>query len=224
MSGSGSLAFPVVVTAPSGTGKTTIARRVVASSRSLVFSVSATTRDPRQGEEDGTDYDFLSRLDFERMIHRGELSEWAEVHGQLYGTPARGLREAEDRGVHAVLDIDVQGALQVRESFPTAVLIFVFPPSAGDLLARLRGRGSEGSPEVRRRLKDARSELVEAHAFDYVIVNDDLDVAVEQVRRIVEVEGLSVQRSVGLPGEVDQMRQEIDEILDDGGALGPSGG
>lgn len=220
MTGSRYRAFPVVLSAPSGTGKTTIAREVVSRFPEFVFSVSVTTRAPRPGEADGRDYYFVSRADFQTMIEQRELAEWAEVHGHFYGTPTHMLEEAEERGVHAVLDIDVQGAFQVRESIPNAVLIFVFPPSATDLVARLTARGTEKEAEVRQRLQAARSEFGAAEKFDYVIVNDDLSGAVEEVRRVAEVEGLASSRWPNLSGEVERIQREIDEILAKDGALG----
>jgi len=213
-------AFPVVLSAPSGTGKTTIAREVVSRFPNFVFSISATTRAPRSGEEHGRDYCFVSRADFQAMIERCELAEWAEVHGHLYGTPTHVLEDAEERGVHAVLDIDVQGAFQVRESIPNAVLIFVFPPSATHLVQRLTARGTEKDAEVRGRLQAARSEFGAAGKFDYVIVNDDLSEAVEEVRRVAEVEGPASRRWADLSGEVERIQREIDEILAKDGALG----
>jgi guanylate kinase len=119
---------PLVLAAPSGTGKTTIAHALVERFSRFVFSVSATTRAPRGDEVDGVDYDFLSRAEFEAMIEAGALVEWAEVHGNLYGTPVRNLEAAAARGEHVVLDIDVQGARQIRDKVPDAVLMFVFPP------------------------------------------------------------------------------------------------
>ena len=175
---------PVVLAAPSGTGKTTIAHRLVEGTGEFVFSVSATTRPPRKGERNGMDYEFLGHPEFASMIERNELAEWADVHGNLYGTPQRNFDEAAERGEHLVLDVDVQGARQIRESVEDALLVFVIPPSAEVLVSRLTKRGTEEDREVARRLRAARQELARVRYFDHVVVNDDLDRAVEEVRTI----------------------------------------
>ncbi len=217
-------AFPLVLAAPSGTGKTTIARELVSRHPEFVFSISATTRAPRAGEEEGRDYQFVSRGEFEAMIERGDLAEWAEVHGHLYGTPKEPLEQAADAGRHAVLDIDVQGARQLRHTVPEAVLIFVFPPAAKDLYRRLTFRGTEGREEVERRLRTARTELEAAAEFDYVIVNDDLEQAISQVRAVVGSESHAVKRLPGLSEDVARIRDEITELLAREGARGPAVG
>lgn len=204
---------PLVLAAPSGTGKTTIAHALVERFTRFEFSVSATTRPPRKRERDGIDYDFVSRERFEDMIEADELVEWAEVHGNLYGTPRKNLEAAADRGEHVVLDIDVQGAHQIRERVPDAVLVFVFPPSAEALWTRLTARGTEALDEVRRRLRAARDELEEAEHFDYIVVNDDLDRAVSRVRAIIEAESHRPRQTLDLDGEVGRLRAEIDDVI-----------
>jgi guanylate kinase len=204
---------PLVLAAPSGTGKTTIAHALVERFSRFVFSVSATTRAPRGDEVDGVDYDFLSRAEFEAMIEAGALVEWAEVHGNLYGTPVRNLEAAAARGEHVVLDIDVQGARQIRDKVPDAVLMFVFPPSAEALWGRLTARGTEALDEVRRRLRAASAELAEAAHFDYIVVNDDLDRAISRVRAIVEAESHRPGRALDLGGEVARLRSEIETMV-----------
>lgn len=174
----------LVLAGPSGGGKTTVCRRIVASRPDVRFSVSATTRAPRTGERDGTDYRFLSRDSFDALIEADGLLEWAEVHGEKYGTP----REALNTGSHTLLDIDVQGARQVRERQPDSVLVFLLPPTAEVLVGRLRQRGSEDEQKVRRRLRTALSELEAVQEFDYVVVNDDLDVTVSAVEAILDAE------------------------------------
>ena len=180
-------AFPVVLAATSGTGKTTLARQLVRDAPHYVFSVSATTRPPRERERDGVDYHFLGRREFEAGINEGRFAEWASVHGRLYGTPRSELESAAERGEHVVLDIDVQGACQIRESVPDAKLIFVLPPSVGIMMARLTGRGTEEPANIARRLRSALDELQAVPEFDYVVVNDDLDACIDDIRGIVEL-------------------------------------
>jgi guanylate kinase len=205
-------AAPVVLAAASGTGKTTLARRLVSDSDRYVFSVSATTRRPRTREVDGVDYHFLDVADFERRAEEGALAEWASVHGRLYGTPRAEIDDAALRGEHVVLDIDVQGARQIRASIQDAVLIFVLPPSVDIMMARLKGRGTEGQDEIARRLRSALTELQAVKDFDYVVVNDDLDECLAEIRAIVEDAGESPD-----PPEQDaeHFRTEIGRILRD---------
>jgi len=182
-------AAPVVLVATSGTGKTTIARRLVEDSPRYVFSVSATTRLPRDRETDGVDYHFMDVEEFERRVAAEELAEWAHVHGCLYGTPRSELDAAAERGEHVVLDIDVQGARQIRESVPAATLIFVLPPSIDIMMSRLRRRGTEDPAQIARRLQSALLELQAVPEFDYVVVNDDLDDCLAEIREVVEGDG-----------------------------------
>ena len=207
-------AFPLVLAAPSGTGKTTLARRLVAGSDRFVFSISATTRPPRPSERDGVDYHFVDRARFETMAEAGDLVEWAEVHGRLYGTPRAAVEAASARGEHVVLDIDVQGARQIRRALPDALLVFVLPPDVEALLDRLTGRGSEDPAEVARRLRSALEELQAVPEFDYVVVNDDLERCLGEIRGIVENRG-------GAPsggrheGHVEALLADIGRVLDE---------
>lgn len=180
--------FPVVLAGPSGSGKTTIGRRLLASRGDLLFSVSVTTRATREGERDGVDYRFVERPRFEEMISTGALLEWAEVHGELYGTPRANVEEAAERGAHLLLDIDVQGARQVRGTELDVLTIFLLPPSGKQVLARLGRRGSEDEVELRRRLDTALQELAAVGEFDYVVINDDLDESVGAVDAIITAE------------------------------------
>ena len=202
----------MVLVAPSGAGKTTLAHRLVVASDRFVFSISATTRAPRRGEQDGVDYYFVSDDDFEAMIDAGELAEWATVHGRLYGTPRAALEAAALRGEHVVLDIAVQGARQIRDSFHDERLIFVLPPSVAVLMKRLTGRGTEGAGEVERRLRSALDELQAASEFEHRVVNDDLDRCLEQIEEIVTGEQTEALNAVPLEN-IDVLRAGIARVL-----------
>jgi guanylate kinase len=204
---------PVVLAAPSGTGKTTISHKLVNEGSGYGFSVSATTRAPRPNEQDGVDYHFVTRDVFEEWIRAGRLCEWAPVHGEMYGTPVANLEEAQARGEHMVLDIDVQGARQIREHVPGALLIFIIPPSIDAMMSRLAGRGTEKSAQVARRLRTAVAELAAAKEFDYVLVNEDLEATVQQIRDIVQAEGHRVSRAIGFDGLIAEMCGSIDRVL-----------
>lgn len=206
--------FPIVLSAPSGAGKTTLARALVGRHDAVSFSVSATTRARRAYERDGYDYFFVDDAEFERMIADGEMLESAEVHGRKYGTPKRGIEEALKRGHIVVLDIDVQGARQVREAFPGAVLVFVLPPSAEELGRRLEARASEHPAERRVRLNTALAELAAATDFDYVVVNDDLDRAVGALENIIEAEKARVERADDVEQTLDALRRELHGLLE----------
>ncbi|RUM88612.1 MAG: guanylate kinase, partial [Thermovibrio sp.] len=149
----------IVISAPSGTGKTTLVHMLLKEFPDLEFSVSYTTRPPRPGEVDGRDYHFVDRKTFERMIEEGDFLEWAEVYGNLYGTSRTQVLKALNEGKDVILDIDTQGALQVKKNFPEAVLIFILPPSLKELERRLRNRGTDDEETIERRLKTAREEI-----------------------------------------------------------------
>ena len=173
---------PLVLVGPSGTGKTTIANELVtALPDRFVPSVSATTRSPRDGERHGREYLFVSCAEFDEMIHGGRLAEWAEVHGERYGTPEDNLREVSADGLVPVLDIDVQGAGQIVRRGTGALVIFILPPGPAEWIGRLVGRGTESPREIARRLRTALEELRAARSFDRFVVNADLDQAVRQV-------------------------------------------
>lgn len=203
---------PIVLAGPTGVGKTTVARALAADPDRFVFSVSATTRRPRPGERDGADYEFVSREEFERMVDAGEFAEWARVHDQLYGTPRRNLAARDGRRV--LLDIDVQGAAQVRGNVSSAVFVFLLPPSLGTLLARLSGRGTEPRDEVARRLRVARDELARVPEFDHVLVNDDLDATVAAVRAVARGETGGAGSARAAREGAESLRRGISTLLD----------
>ncbi|HEX4823326.1 MAG TPA: guanylate kinase [Candidatus Polarisedimenticolaceae bacterium] len=177
-----------VISAPSGTGKSTLARRLLESVPGLAFSISYTTRPRRAGEESGRDYHFVDEPRFEAMVAAGELLEWAPVFGRKYGTGRRATEEALGKGLDLLLDIDVQGAAQVRDSGLPAVSIFVLPPDFTTLEDRLRHRGSEDPKELALRLHEARREAMEYDHFDYVVLNADLEEATGELVSIVRAE------------------------------------
>jgi guanylate kinase len=175
----------LVVSAPSGTGKSTILARMLAGLAGIRFSVSHTTRPPREGERDGVQYHFADRNSFEEMVRRERFLEWAEVHGNLYGTSLAEYERARSDGVDLLLDLDLQGARQVRRSHPDAVSVFILPPSYADLEGRLRGRGADSEAAIRRRLGRALAEARHFDEYDHVLINEDLDACAEQLRCIV---------------------------------------
>ena len=198
--------FPIILSSPSGGGKTTIAKRILAERRDVGYSISCTTRDPRDGEIDGRDYHFLSAEEFAAARDRGEFAEWAEVHGRLYGTLRSEVRRVLDSGRHVMMDIDVQGARLFASAFPEAVLVFVLPPSARVLLHRLTGRRSETREQLRVRLRNAADELEAVDGYEYVVVNDRIDDAVLRVAAVIDAEAA---RRVRNPDVTAQAREII---------------
>ncbi len=174
-----------IVSAPSGTGKTTVVERLVKVTDRLRLSRSYTSRAPRGDEQDGVDYNFVSRTRFEEMIAAGEFLEWADVFGNLYGTAARDTQRCLENGEDVVLVIDVQGARKVRATGLPHVAIFVLPPSYEVLERRLRGRSKDSEDAIHRRLQVAREEVSAFEEYDYVVINDEFDACVERVRGIV---------------------------------------
>jgi guanylate kinase len=177
-----------VVSAPSGAGKTTLCREARLRLPELAYSVSATTRAPRPGEVQGVDFRFVSAPEFHAMLERGELAEWATVHGNLYGTPAKALESALASGRDVLLDIDTQGAAQLRARYPEAVLVFIVAPSMAELEQRLRERGAETEGDIARRLARAREEIALWRTYDYLIVNRDVKEAMDQLLAVIQAE------------------------------------
>jgi guanylate kinase len=180
--------FPVIMSSPSGVGKTTIAKKLLERRTDLGYSVSCTTRQPRPGETDGRDYFFWTPEQFVEARARGEFAESADVHGRMYGTLRREVSRVLGEGRYVIMDIDVQGAAQFVKVFPESVLIFLLPPSAGVLIERLQRRGSETRDALAVRLRNAIDELREAPQYDYLIVNDDLERAIRYVSSVIDAE------------------------------------
>ncbi|GHD67096.1 guanylate kinase [Jeongeupia chitinilytica] len=183
-----------VVTAPSGAGKTTLVAALLAADANVQLSISFTSRAPRAGEVDGKDYRFVDRAAFEAMIAAGELLEYAEVYGNYYGTSLAWINEARQSGRDILLEIDTQGAEQVRKLFPDAIGLFVLPPSLEVLEQRLKNRGKDAEDVIARRMAEARAEIGHAAEFDYLIVNEHIDEAVRDIVGIVRAERLRQPR------------------------------
>ena len=179
-----------IVAAPSGAGKSSLVNAVLADDRDLVLSVSYTTRPPRPGEANGREYHFVDRASFRRMLEAGEFLESAEVHGNLYATSQKQIADVRASGRDILLEIDWQGAQQVRRLFPDAVSVFILPPSAGELERRLRGRGKDSEDTIRRRLAAAEAEMSHAAEFDFVIINKDFEDAKRDLAAIVRASRL----------------------------------
>jgi len=184
----------IVVSGPSGAGKTTVLNRVLTELPDLRFSVSHTTRIPRSGEKDGVEYHFVTRREFERLHSEGAFLEWAEVHGELYGTARAEYDRAMKDGVDLLLDIDVKGADQVVQRFGDAVTVFVIPPSYTDLERRLRGRGPDDEASFQRRLAVAGEEMSHFRKYQYAIVNVDLEASVEALKTVIRASRLRTSR------------------------------
>ncbi|MEO5826510.1 MAG: guanylate kinase [Gemmatimonadales bacterium] len=203
----------VVLSSPSGGGKSSITRRLLVERADAGYSVSATTRGPRPGEVAGEAYHFLSADEFARRVEAGEFLEHATYNGQSYGSLVEEVRAVTRSGRHVLLDIEVVGARLIRERFPDAVLIFVVPPNGAVLAERLRGRGTESPAVVRARLERALHELDAAPGYDYVVVNDDLDDAVRAVHAIIDAESRRTSRQRDTNVLLDRLRSEISAEL-----------
>jgi len=183
----------VIISAPSGTGKSTICRKLLGRRKGLKYSVSATTRPPRPGEKNGRHYFFLTQEEFKRRIRRHEFLEWAVVHDEYYGTPRPFIEDELKKGSEILLAIDIQGAAAIRRKLPGSILIFVSPPSLDSLRERLSGR-REPAESLAKRLANSKGEFAAAKNYDYIVVNDDLEKAVSQVECVLTAEGLRVGR------------------------------
>lgn len=201
--------FLLVLSSPSGGGKTSIAKQLLQARDDLGYSVSATTRPMRPGERDGVDYFFLSRDEFERRRDAGEFLEWASYAGELYGTLKSEIDRILSRGRNAVLDVEIEGARQIRSRFPNSLHLFVLPPSAEVLLGRLVGRDTEPASVIQERIARAADELAAVSEYDYAIVNENLVLAVAQVAAILDAEARRVSRQDELPRFIERLRQDV---------------
>jgi len=206
--------FPIILSSPSGGGKTTIAHRLLTERGDVGYSVSCTTRPPREGEVKGKDYQFISNEEFNRGQKAGEFAESARVHGHLYGTLRAEVERVLSSGRHVIMDIDVQGARQFSKAFPSSVLIFILPPSADVLVDRLRMRGTEDPASLVRRFKSAKDELKAIDLYHYVIVNDEIDSAVAAVSSIINAEGSRRIRNGALDTRVEELMNGIEQAID----------
>ncbi|MFW6134377.1 MAG: guanylate kinase [Elusimicrobiota bacterium] len=178
----------LVISAPSGTGKTTLCHMLIDKVENAVFSVSTTSRNPRDGEEQGRDYNFVTEEKFMEMVKKERLLEWAEVHGNYYGTSRELVLENISKGNHVILDIDVQGGIQIKEKLPESILIFLMPPSIDELKRRLKSRNQDSDIEIEKRMNTAQKEIEYAKKYDYLVINDEIDRALKKLESIITAE------------------------------------
>jgi guanylate kinase len=183
-----------VVSAPSGAGKTTLCKELVALVPALRHSVSWTTRKPRPGEMHGREYYFVGEADFQEMVARNEFAEWAPVYGHLYGTPRAALAEMMEKGLDVLLEIDVQGAMQIKKKYPDAIYVYIMPPSIEALRVRLMARGGDTAEEINRRLQKAREEVWSYREYYYIVRNEDMKQALKELEAIVLAERIKTKR------------------------------
>jgi guanylate kinase len=206
--------FPVILSSPSGAGKTSIAKALLERRPDVGYSVSCTTRPPRPGEVEGKDYYFTSRTEFIRRMEQGAFAESAEVHGNFYGTLKAEIQHVLGTGRHVMLDIDIQGAAQLKRAFPSVVTIFVLPPSGEVMLDRLRKRKTESKEAIVRRLESALQELQAVEEYEYVVVNDVLEESVRRVSAIIDAEVVARERVAGLREQVATLIQRLEDEID----------
>lgn len=197
-----------VVSGPSGAGKGTICKKILDQERNIELSVSMTTRAPRKGEINNVHYSFVEKAEFEALIQEDGFMEYANVYGNFYGTPRAKVMELLEKGVDVILEIDVQGALQVKQNYPEGVFIFILPPSLDELKRRIIGRGSETEETLARRLGEALNEISRIDNYDYKVINEDLEVAIDRVRSIITAEQCKINND-----EVDLIVNKYKEDL-----------
>jgi guanylate kinase len=195
----------VVISGPSGSGKGTICKRLIEEIENINVSVSATTRKPRVGEKDGENYFFIDEEDFLEKIKDGEFLEYASVYGNYYGTPKKAVLNQLENGKDIILEIDIQGALKVKGNYPKGVFIFILPPSLEELKHRIEGRGTDSKEAINRRLKSAYDELNYAFQYDYVVLNDEVDTAVEKIKEIISAEKNKSTRNQALIKKIKEV-------------------
>ena len=198
----------IVVSGPSGTGKGTVCKALLAAHPEIAYSVSATTRSPRDGETDGVNYYFTQKADFEKMIAKGELLEWAEVYGNYYGTPLKKIQEKLAEGQDMLLEIDTQGAMNVMKKFPEGVYIYILPPSLVELEQRIRGRGTETEESLQRRLSAAKSEINVGCHYKYIVVNDKVETAAAKIGNIISAEHCRIEENMDLINALERENAE----------------
>jgi guanylate kinase len=192
----------LVLSGPSGAGKGTICQALLRSYPGLNYSISATTRSARVGEQHGVNYWFVSREEFQNMIQNDELLEWAEVYGNFYGTPCRQVKELLSDGKDVVLEIDAQGATQIKNKFPQGVFVYIAPPSLDELANRIHKRGTDSLEVIKKRLSCANNELTYVHNYNYVVVNDEVQQATNKVAAIIDAEKCQVVRNSNIVEEI----------------------
>lgn len=195
----------VVISGPSGSGKGTICKRLIEDIENLKVSISATTRKPRVGEIDGQNYFFIDEENFLNKIKNEEFLEYASVYGNYYGTPKKAVLKELENGNDIILEIDIQGALKVKENYPKGVFIFILPPSLEELKNRIEGRGTDSEEVIRRRLKCAYDELNYAFQYDYVVLNDEVESAVDKIKEIISAEKNKATRNQALIKKIKEV-------------------
>ncbi len=199
----------MMVVAPSGVGKTSLTRRLVADHSDLLLSISATTRDPRPGEHEGRDYHFVDRAEFDAMVGEDAFLEWAEVYGNRYGSPRKPIMEALDRGESVLFDIDYQGAMSIHEQAPEdSVLVYILPPSLAEMSRRLHARSQDSEAVIAQRIARSKDEVEQWKTFDYVLLNEDFDKAYSDLAHIYHAERMKRGRNLWIAPFVDELLQE----------------
>ena len=199
----------LMVVSPSGVGKTSLTRRLVADHADLHLSISATTRDPRPGEHEGRDYHFVDRAEFDRLLAAGEFLEWAEVYGHRYGSPKSPILASLDRGESVLFDIDFQGAMSISDFAPAdAVRVYILPPTLAEMRRRLEARSQDSAEVIAKRLARAKSEIAHWERFDYLILNDDFDRAYAELAHIYHAERLKRSRNLWIEPFVERLTEE----------------
>ncbi|MBP2644716.1 MAG: gmk 2 [Firmicutes bacterium] len=185
----------IVLSGPSGTGKGTICKALLQNCPNINYSVSATTRTPREGEVNGVNYWFVKKEEFQTMAKNNELLEWAEVYGNYYGTPRKHVEQLLNSGKDVVLEIDTQGAMQIKAKFPQGVFVYIVPPSIDELAFRINKRGSESQESIEKRLGSVQYEISSAYDYNYVVVNDQVEAATAKIEAIISAEKSRVERN-----------------------------